>query len=137
MEKISVPADTNYLDRILDFVDQIISFKNMENNLILQLHLAIEEVFVNIAHYAYPDKNGMVEISAECIQDELTIIFKDRGTPFDPLSRAAPDFSIPAKERKRGGLGIYLVNKFMDDVCYYYEDEKNILILKKCISSDI
>lgn len=99
----------------------------------MQVELAIEEIFVNIASYAYPSGRGDVTIAAEVSGDpkELTVVFKDSGVPFDPLAKEDPDITLPIEQRRIGGLGIFLVKDTMDDVTYRYADGMNILTMKK------
>jgi len=101
---------------------------------LLQLRLAVEEIFVNIASYAYSPEVGEAEIRCEVLEDPLRVViqFLDSGTPFDPLAKEDADTSQEALMSREGGLGILLVKNTMDDVQYSYEDGKNILtILKK------
>ena len=101
----------------------------------MQLIVAAEEIFVNIAHYAYAPERGDVIMRVE-VSDEppaVTVTFIDRGTPYDPLSRADPDVSLSADERKIGGLGIFMAKKFMDAMTYAYRDGCNILTMTKIL----
>ena len=98
------------------------------------LLIAADEVFSNIAAYAYPGGGGTVEFQAEEDAEgtELRLIFSDRGIPFDPLAAAPPDTAAPIAERRIGGLGIHVVRKLMDRVAYRRtEDGKNVLTLVK------
>ena len=99
----------------------------------MQISLAVEEIFVNIANYAYvPDKgNAIVSIEISENPVVVTIAFIDHGMPYDPLSKEDPDVTLSAEDRRIGGLGIFLTKKTMDDVSYEYKDGKNILTLKK------
>ncbi|MBB5218195.1 MULTISPECIES: ATP-binding protein [Treponema] len=97
-----------------------------------EIDLAVEEIFVNIAHYAYHPETGTVEI--ECSVDEegfLKIVFYDSGMPYNPLLRKDPDITQSAEERNIGGLGIFLTKKFMDDVGYFFAGGKNVLYIRK------
>ena len=90
----------------------------------------MKRAFVNIANYAYPDKDGSVEVS--CEHDEhgaLVITLSDSGQPFDLLAAAAPSLEDNVSEREVGGLGIFLIKKVMDDVSYKRVDDKNVLTL--------
>ena len=98
-----------------------------------QLMIAADEVFSNIAAYAYPGTSGMVTISAEQNDSLLQLTFADTGRPFDPLRTAEPDVKLPLEQRKIGGLGIFVVKKLMDKVEYRRENDRNILILTKHI----
>ncbi|MBQ6565688.1 MAG: SpoIIE family protein phosphatase [Treponema sp.] len=105
-----------------------------------KLDLAVEEIYINIAHYAYAPGRGTAEIS--CLLEpgqggaapRLTICFRDRGRPFNPLAREDPDITLPAEERDIGGLGILLTKKFMDSVTYEHTDGQNVLTMSKVLA---
>jgi anti-sigma regulatory factor (Ser/Thr protein kinase) len=101
----------------------------------MQILVAVEEIFVNIASYAYaPDQgNAIVRIEFSDEPVEVTITFMDNGIPFDPLQRRDPDVTLSAEERRIGGLGIFMTKKTMDSVDYEYKNGQNILRLKKSI----
>lgn len=98
---------------------------------VMQMLIASEELFVNVAHYAYPDKKGDILVGVYTDENEVKIRFTDSGLPFDPLAKEDPDVTLSAEERNIGGLGIYMVKKTMDDVSYEYKDGKNILTIVK------
>lgn len=95
------------------------------------IHLVVEEIVVNIVDYAYPEGNGYLEVCINSDGKELTIEFRDHGIPFNPLEQSKPDLDIPLEERSIGGLGIFLTKEMMDNVEYRYEQDENILIIKK------
>ena len=97
------------------------------------IDLAVEEIFVNIAHYAYSGRGGEAEVSCILSDGVITISFTDKGKPFNPLEKEDPDITLSAEERKIGGLGIFLTKKFMDKVWYVYEDGRNKLSFSKKI----
>ena len=99
----------------------------------MQIEVAAEEIFVNIASYAYAPGKGRATIRVEVSDDPVTVCltFIDQGMPYDPLSMKDPDVSLPAEDRPVGGLGVFMVKKTMDDVTYEYKDGKNILRMKK------
>ncbi len=99
----------------------------------MQLTIALEEIFINIAHYAYPHPPGQMDLGLECDNGTVKMRFVDSGTPFDPLAKPDPDVTLSAEERRIGGLGIFMVKKSMDDVIYEHKDGKNILTLIKNI----
>ena len=99
----------------------------------MQIDVAVEEIFVNIANYAYSPDTGPATVRLD-IRDGIAVItFIDSGVPYDPLAKPDPDVTLSAEDRPIGGLGIFLVKKSMDSVSYNYESGKNVLRLKKRI----
>ncbi len=134
MDNLIVTAEGKNLDAVTDFVLQRPEIAACPKNTQLQLRLAVEEVFVNIASYAYDPSIGPAEVRCEVLDDPLRVViqFLDHGKPFDPLAREDADTSEEALMERIGGLGILLVKETMDEVSYSYEEGKNILtILKK------
>ena len=127
-------ADVLELDNVLSYVHSVID-KKVEKNQSMKLDVVIEEIFVNIAKYAYDDV-GDVLIEVLFDKNKLIITFVDEGNPFNPLERDDPDTSLSSDERQIGGLGIYMVKKMMDKVKYEYKDNKNILIIEKKFGGD-
>ena len=115
------------------FVNDLLVSHGCPESVRLEIDLAIEEIFVNIADYAYTPDIGDVDMKAWISDDgmRLTLIFEDSGTPFDPLEKPDPDITLSASERQLGGLGIFLVKETMDDMTYEYKDGKNQLTLVK------
>ena len=118
---------------VTEFVDKQLEQCECPVKVLRQINIAIDEIFGNIAHYAYQPETGPVTVRVEVVKEPLSVIitFKDKGIPYDPLQGAEPDISRSAEERQPGGLGIFLVKKSMDEVVYAYRDGKNILKLKK------
>jgi sigma-B regulation protein RsbU (phosphoserine phosphatase) len=135
MDRLIVPAKTEALDTVTDFVEEKLASFECPMRTTLQLRLAVEEVFVNIASYAYQPGEGEAEIRCEILEDPLRvwIQFLDSGRPFDPLAREDADTSREGLMSREGGLGILLVKNTMDDVRYSYEDGKNILTITKLL----
>ena len=133
MKQLRVKADTNELDQVLSFADAILEGLDCNVKTQMQLDIAIEEIFVNIAHYAYPGKTGEAVIEVVTRESPLSvkITFEDEGVPYDPLGHEDPDITLPADDRPIGGLGILMVKKTMDDVSYEYKDGKNRLTIEK------
>ena len=100
---------------------------------LLGLDMVVEEVFINIASYAYSDGIGTVKIDLSLNEtgDMLTLTFRDTGTPYDPLAKDAPNLSAPAEQRPIGGLGIFLAKQYMEEMNYRYENGSNILTMIK------
>ncbi len=134
MNRMSVPAKLDYLDEVTDFVGNILESCGCDMKLQLQVRLAVEEVFVNIASYAYSPGSGDAEIEAEIQggdEKKLVVRFIDSGKQFDPTKKEDADTSEDALLERVGGLGILLVKKNMDDVSYSYTDHKNTLTIVK------
>ena len=135
MKERIIRASKENCSLAIDFVLSFLEENQCDSPMIrMQVELAIEEIFVNIASYAYPSPDsGDVTITADVSgeQKELTVVFQDGGTPFDPLAKEDPDITLPIEQRRIGGLGIFLVKDNMDDVTYRYADGKNILTIKK------
>ena len=133
MKQIKVKADTAELDNVLSFADAILEELGCSVKAQMQIDIAIEEIFVNIAHYAYPESEGEAVIYVEPGENgsSVTITFEDEGIQYDPLKNEDPDITLSADDRPIGGLGIFMVKKSMDEVSYEYKDGKNRLTIKK------
>ncbi len=97
----------------------------------MHLELALEEAFVNVAHYAYDGKPGKIEVDFDKQDDMLKVTLSDSGKPYDPLKKPDPDITLSAEKRQIGGLGIYLIKKYTDGISYEYRDGKNHLTIVK------
>ena len=131
----SFPAKTEALSDVLGFVDQMLDKFECPMKIQTAVCVAIEEVFVNIAHYAYGDGEGDMTLGIGLDEDSHTITFRmaDKGIPFDPLKKPDPDITLSAEEREIGGLGIFITKKTMNSVIYTYENGENILTMTKKI----
>lgn len=135
MKQIEIAALVDNLPEVLAFVDEQLEGADCPMKVQLQIDIAVEEIFVNIAHYAYtPDTgNATVRMTIDDSQPAAIITFLDRGMPYDPLAREDPDVTLSAEKRKIGGLGIFMVKKSMDNVSYEYTDGFNMLTLTKIL----
>ena len=135
MTNRTFPAKTDALPDILGFVEQTLEDYGCPMKIQMAVCVAIEEVFVNVAHYAYGDAEGDMELAIGFQKESRTITFRmtDKGIPFDPLKKPDPDITLSAEERQIGGLGIFITKQTMDSVNYAYEDGKNILTMVKTI----
>lgn len=133
MEEIKVAAELAQLDAVIQFIDDRLEENNCGMKAKLQIDVAVEEIFVNIAHYAYPHKGGTAVIQFDFDRETNIVIirFIDSGTPYDPLTREEPDTTLSAEERNIGGLGIFMVKKTMDSIAYEYKNGCNILTIQK------
>lgn len=131
--EMTIEAELSNLDEVLAFVDAHLEEAGCGMKEQMQLDVAVEEIYVNIAHYAYVPQTGTAKISVDIDTDKRQIVveFRDSGVEFDPLAKPDPDTTLSAEERQIGGLGIYMVKKSMDDVTYSRENGENILTLYK------
>ena len=135
MQEMTFPAVIESISKVTEWIDETLEKLDCAMKAQMQIDVAIDEIFGNIARYAYPDQEGSatVKIAFHEATRVFSITFVDQGIPFDPLSRKDPDTSLGLEEREIGGLGIFLVRKTMDDVSYAFKDGKNILCLRKRI----
>ena len=127
-------AALDELDNVTGFIEEELEKLDCPFKVSTQVAVAVEEIFVNIAHYAYGGETGRMMLCFVPGDDGyVDIVFVDRGIPFDPLKREDPDITLSAEEKPIGGLGIYMVKKSMDEVIYSYENGQNILTLRKKI----
>ena len=134
-DEITVRAEVDNLDKIQGFIEERLDAAESSPKAAMQISVSVEEIYVNICHYAYKDKGGEGDatVRMRIVDGVAEIVFEDSGVRYDPLAREEPDVTLPAEEREIGGLGIFLTRKSMDDVSYEYKDGKNILTLKKKI----
>ncbi len=136
MKELIISAETERLEEVLAFVRGILESYNCPMEDLLAIEIAVEEIYVNIAHYAYHPEVGEASIRCRVEKEPLRVIieFMDGGIPYNPLEKADPDISLSAEDRDVGGLGIYMVKNSMDDVSYRREDGKNIFTIQKNLS---
>ena len=136
MKRLTVNASTDNLPAVLEFIDGELESMGASMQTQFQIDLAVEEIYVNIAHYAYAPDDGNVIIQFDSYGEPtlVEIQFIDQGNPFNPLDNAEPDITLTAEEREIGGLGVLMVKKSMDEADYRYEKNENILIIKKSLS---
>ena len=133
MKELTLEAKVENISTVTDFVNAALEAWHCPMKVQMQLDVAVEELYVNIAHYAYAPGTGEATVSIDITQDPLnvTITFKDSGIPFDPTAKADPDVTLSAQERQIGGLGIYMAKKGTDEMKYEYKDGQNILSISK------
>ena len=129
------PARTEALTDVLGYTDQMLDQFGCPMKVQMAVCVAIEEVFVNVAHYAYGDGQGDVCLGIGFDEENRAITFRmtDKGIPFDPLQKPDPDITLSAEDREIGGLGIFIAKKTMDSISYSYENGENILTMIKKI----
>jgi serine/threonine-protein kinase RsbW len=120
-------ANLENLDAMVGFVEECADRCGLDPKRKFGLLVAIEEAFVNVCHYAYPDCEGDVELVCGCDGKEFSVEIADRGIPFDILSLPDPDTTADIMDREIGGLGVYFIRKMTDEVSYRRLDGRNIL----------
>lgn len=132
MKILVFPAKLEHLPAMLECIRGAAREQGFDEKKLNQLRLAAEEVLVNVINYAYPGKNGDIEITLKPQgKAGLTVTVTDKGIPFDPLSVPEPDINSPLEKRKIGGLGIFLVRKLMDEAKYTRAGDRNIFTFTK------
>ena len=135
MKELTINATVENIPAVTAFVDEQLEAFDCPMKAQMQIDIAIDELFSNIAYYAYNPDIGPATVRVEVVEDPMAVVitFIDNGVPYDPLAREDPDTTLSAEERDLGGLGIYMVKKSMDEVTYEYKDGQNILKIKKNI----
>ncbi len=133
MKELTIEAAIENIETVTDFINDELEALGCPMKAQMQIDIAIDELFGNIARYAYNPNKGDATVRFELEDDPLAVIitFIDNGKPFNPLETADPDTTLSAEERQIGGLGIFLVKKSMNMVDYEYKDGSNILKIKK------
>lgn len=133
MKELTVKATVDNITAVTDFVNGELEALDCPMKAQMQIDVAIDELFSNIAQYAYDSESGPATVQVEVEEAPLAVIitFIDHGRPFDPLANEDPDVTLNAEDRKVGGLGVFLVKKTMDDVSYEYKNGHNILRIRK------
>ncbi|MBQ8412272.1 MAG: ATP-binding protein [Lachnospiraceae bacterium] len=133
-KNLKVDATMDNLDRVIGFVEAELELIECPMKTIMQITVSLEEVYVNVVNYAYDGEIGECEINLNISTDDgniLTLEIKDKGKYFNPLDKEDPDITLSADERGIGGLGIFMVKKSMDEVCYKNISGYNILTIVK------
>ena len=133
MKELNIAATVENIEVVTDFVNEQLEALDCPMKAQMQIDIAIDELFGNIAHYAYNPEIGDATVRVEVIENPLAVVitFIDKGVPYDPLAKADPNTTLSVEEREIGGLGIFMVKKTMDEITYEYKDGQNILKIKK------
>lgn len=136
MQSAAVPASMEYLERVVSLTEEVLSAAGCGENDLRLILISAEEIFTNIASYAYGKEQGTVWLQCGVLEagdgkKEAVVCFQDRGLPYDPFAGEDPDLSLPIEERPVGGLGVYMVKQFMDQADYQYKHGRNITTLRK------
>ena len=125
---LRLPAVLESVEACREFVVEQPGVEALPGSKRFKLELALEEVLVNVVHYAYKDKEGWLELGVHTCSEKgsVCVRIKDGGHPFDPLLKEEPDLTLAIEDRQIGGLGIYLVKNMVDDLNYERKDDLNI-----------
>lgn len=132
---ITVKADINSIPFVNELVENFLEDLGISKKIQMQINVVIDEILSNIAQYSFGEAVGMATIIYEYDSQEriLSITFIDDGIEYNPLNSQTPDITLDAEERDFGGLGIFMVKKFTDDLLYEYKDGYNHFTLKKSV----
>ena len=136
MQEITVNTSADQVRQVTELADLQLAETGCSARVKMQIDIAIDEIFSNIARYAYQQETGSVTVRIDTLDDPSRILltFIDNGIPYNPLTKEMPDTtSLPARKRPIGGLGLFMVKKTMDSVVYSYENGKNILTILKIL----
>ena len=135
MKEMTIDAAIENIPAVTAFVEEQLEQYNCPMKAQMQIDIAIDELFSNIAQYAYNPKTGKATVRVEVTENPMAVIitFIDNGVPYNPLAKTDPDVTLSADKREIGGLGIFMVKKSMDDISYEYKNGQNILKIKKNI----
>lgn len=136
MQSMKVPASMEHLQEVMAALERALKQAGCGEDDRRLIEISAEELFTNIASYAYGGGQGQMWLQwdirkAEPDQREAIVSFQDEGIPYNPFSRQDPDLNLPIEDRPVGGLGIYMTKKFMDHVEYRHEDGRNVTVIAK------
>lgn len=132
-KKLILPATDESLKDVLSVIEESLEVCGCSMATSTQLMIAVEEIFVNIAHYAYEGAPGeaIVNIFTNPEDGLFRVVFRDHGIPYNPLEKEDPDITLSAEERGIGGLGIFMVKQMMDRVDYVNDNGDNVFTIEK------
>ena len=135
MKALTIAATPENIPQVTAFIDEHLEAVDCPMKAQMQIDIAIDELFANIAHYAYGDGTGEATVRFDFDEASrmASITFIDSGVPFNPLEVADPDVTLSAEEREIGGLGVFMVKKSMDTLVYSHENGYNVLTIQKRI----
>ncbi len=135
MKELNIDATIENVGTVMEFVNCELEKYECPMKAQMQIDIAIDELFSNIARYAYDPSVGPATVRFEVVKEPLSVIitFIDNGVPYNPLEKDDPDITLSAEEREIGGLGIFMVKKSMDEITYEFKNGQNIIKVKKNI----
>jgi len=133
MRELTLPATVENIETITDFVNEYLDEMGCSMKVQMQIAVVIDEVFSNIAHYAYLSSVGDVTVNVDLDEEshKIMLSFADHGVKYNPLAKDDPDITLSAEDREIGGMGIFMVKKLMDEIAYEYREGQNVLKMWK------
>lgn len=135
MKTIIVPAIRESLEEVSNIFNEEMLRNQCPMKQRIEFSIALEELFINIVHYAYGASGGDVRVSYEIkIKGNAKVLMvelADKGIAYNPLQKEEPDLTLSADERQIGGLGIFMAKKFLSSLIYRRKTEENCLLLTK------
>lgn len=134
VREIAVPAALKEVDRVRKFLKGYVAALDLEEEARFKIELALYEICVNIAMYAYPaGSGGLMSVRIWKEGRALVIEVRDRGVPFNPVRKKNPDLQVKLRHGRPGGLGVYLYRTLMDGLSYRRTGGENVLTVRKNI----
>jgi serine/threonine-protein kinase RsbW len=134
--KLKVEANLESLSVISSVISEAMKQANIDAAIIPKVLLAVDEACTNIALYAYPEQKGYIRLACWLDHDDFVISIEDKGKPFNPCSVPPPELDVDLDDRRVGGLGIYFMRKFMDEISYKYDPKTgNQLTMRKHVGT--
>ncbi len=127
---LELEAQRSLLEPLLDVFTRDLQDGGCPEEKIEMIRICAEEIFINIASYAYPENDGVVQIEEEVFEGAIRIMFADEGMPYNPLEKEDPDITASVQAREIGGLGIFMVKQMADQIRYEYKDNRNCLYME-------
>lgn len=118
MTNITIPSDCNFISNAYELVETKAKELGLNEGDIYDVKLATDEAITNIILHGYGDRSGNVRVDVKQLDDKLIVVLTDSGPPYDPTVKVDPDLTTPLSDRKKGGMGVYLMKKNMDEVTY-------------------
>ena len=138
IKELTIEARLENIERAIDFINSELEKKGCMFDVMQRIDLALEEMLVNVSHYAYSESKGEAKVEISFPEEGLVQLdIWDKGIPYDPTKKEDPDVTIPLKQRKKGGLGIYMTKMVMDEMSYEYIDGRNHTILRKDLNKKV
>ena len=133
IKELTLDATIENITVVTEYIDEILESVGCSLEVQYMIDIAVDELFCNIAKYAYKDGIGKATVKIDINENMAVITFIDNGIPYNPLLREVPDLDLTVEERNPGGVGIHIVKNSMDDVRYEYVNNQNILTIYKKI----